>query len=599
MRKSEKIISQELSESFKTESFNSSVLANMSIDDIISDHENAELDIDFSAAASNARRNPRNLQSDESETKTSFGILRRKEKAQIITGSTLLYIIYCALNICGSKIQLSDLIRFVREGHLSFYNCQLLLPEDIIEQDVPLSFQQHHTFHMINYESIRNNLSYFTKLIPDLPTSLSRPDLIDLAYRYIDELQLPSDMKPCVERLMILLPSIMKFNQNFLVVPNYEGRAMAFVLFTLKLLFGIDGYREEEMSKSSRLINQAVKDARLEEKTIFVYKDWMSFISYRSVILEKFYHPTLFHRSYDNDKPYLAFKSILSALNPKPKNMEANNVTTRNAPRMQSKLNAQEMLGRLISNDTASQQQPVSQFTFQSSFTPLRDNFQHIWSNDANFDVNREIATVDYATNSIEAFLQPNKLVKKLNEAGKDVKKIKSTFPKAFAIVKSKPINAYRSKEVFEVVVDELTEQEYALDLKKRRELEKKFMVDGEKKFHEKWIQKILKRRANWQSLIKKKKIERQMVKISDKKPGEPQTFTEARILSDSSDEDEVNEIDEITFDTSIDLELAELFQAHAMALDKELTFVAPDYNLWHVSFPFLCRFSSIFNYCV
>jgi hypothetical protein len=154
MRKSEKIISQELNDSNKSESYNTSMLANLSLDSIKSDHENAEQDIEWSAAGKKVRRK----KLKKGAEKVNPCKLSRLEQPRVLSGKTLLYIIYSALNICGSDLQLSDLIRFIREGHLSFFRIREFLPDDITEQDVPLSFQEHHSYRMVNYENARKLL---------------------------------------------------------------------------------------------------------------------------------------------------------------------------------------------------------------------------------------------------------------------------------------------------------------------------------------------------------------------------------------------------------------------------------------------------------
>jgi hypothetical protein len=423
IRNSEKIISQELNETAKSESFNTSVLANLSLESIKSERENAELDIEWSAAGAKAREK----KSKEGSDKVKMIQLSRMEKAQVVTGSTLLHIIYCALNICGSDLQLSDLIRFVREGHVSFFKMRQFLPDDIIEQDVPLSFEEHHSYRMINYEHTRKLLSSFVRLIPDLRTSFRTPNLIKLARRYTHELNLPTELGDYIERLMIFLPPVMHFH---FYAPNYEGRALAYVLFVLKLLFGVDGYREKEMSESARRVNKKAKP----QQEIFVYEDWRKFIEYRQIILGKFYYPTLlFHHEDFPEQPYMAFNTMLESLNPKTYRTESQIVNVYNEKRMQAKTNASEILMGLAE---AHEKSTFAQFSFESSLTPLTDNYQRILRDESLVDINRKIAGVKYASHSLKAFLDPQKLVDELAVDGIELQTKKSTFPKCFAFVK-------------------------------------------------------------------------------------------------------------------------------------------------------------------
>lgn len=59
-----------------------------------------------------------------------------------------------------------------------------------------------------------------------------------------------------VECIMALSPPSMKFIKSLKRFPNYEGRAMAFVIFVLKLLLGLDGKTEYEISKVTKKLNE-------------------------------------------------------------------------------------------------------------------------------------------------------------------------------------------------------------------------------------------------------------------------------------------------------------------------------------------------------
>lgn len=596
MRSSEKIISSQLSESSKSESFNSSMLANLSMDSIISEHEELELEIEFSKVGKSARKDGFKIEDGEGKTKTDktslFKSLKKSERPQVLNGSTLLSIIYCALNICRSKIQLGDLIRFVKEGHISYYKCNQLLPEELIENDVELSYKQHHTYNIVNFETFRMQLSYFTKLIPDLSSSFRTPNLIELVGRYLKEMQLPEDLKDYIERLMIVFPCEMRFSETSMI-PNYEGRAMAFIIFTLKLLFGLDGYREEEMSRSTKKINETIEELGLETK-IFAYKDWMTFIEYRQLILGKFYHPVLFHHTKSVEKPYVAFNSMLDFLHPKSRKSEGKMGSRRNAPRLQSKVNAQEMLRHLIQNhEGAGESKLMNFYTFPCSLTPLTDIFQHILSHDTNFEINRSITMADYTKDSCEAFLKPQTFVNTFKRYGIELKARKSTFPKSFVFMKAAPAYQTMPKNAYKLSHVGITEREWRDELRRRHKVEKKHDSKDLKTFHEKRMAWVLADRKRWQKQIRIKKYMRKiahnnLAKASENEINEPRYFAEPCIFSDSEndcDDGEVTE-DEIESGKTSDNELETIFKSHARAQsDKSLTLVVPDYNLWHVRF--------------
>lgn len=155
MRKSEKLITKQLSESVRSESMNSSLLANMSIESIISDRENAAMDLRFSKASRKLLK---------SEQRTIRKDLEVTSKPYLLSGRTLLFIIACALNICGSDLQFLDVVRLVREGRLSYYSCRKFLPDHIIEQGIPTSFQKYFNWTPIVSGSFRVQVSLKLRL---------------------------------------------------------------------------------------------------------------------------------------------------------------------------------------------------------------------------------------------------------------------------------------------------------------------------------------------------------------------------------------------------------------------------------------------------
>lgn len=576
MRNSEKIISQELSESLRSETLNSSSLANLSIETIISDHENAELDIGFSKLGKKTmKRKMKQKLKEEEEQKTLFKDLNHKERLLVLNGHTLLCIIYSALNICKSNIQLTDLIRFIREGHLSYFKCKNLLPEDHIEEGVPLSFQEHHNYSMINYETLRAQVTNFTKIMPDLSTSIRLPDILKLCQRYAEEMRLPKDFLKQVQRLIIFFPPVMPYQKDSSLIPNYEGRAMAFIIFALKLLFGLDDYREEEMSNAARNVNEALKTNNKKER-LFVYKDWMNFIEYRQVVLEKFYYPTLFHPDYSNDKPFLAFNAMLASIEPTTKNLESQIITTRQKHRMTNKMQTKQQL--LKQKQSYPQLDEKSLISFQSSFLPLSDNFQRVILFDPALSVSE-----DFTEQLCDPYLRPKVFVESCKSLGVELQTKISTIPKSFFLTKPQLIVGYLHKEVFELGI--MTEADWRKDLEKRIGIESKLNKKEELTFHKNWLKETIEKRRGRRSLIKTKKAKKSCNRSRDNET-QPQTFEEKNILSDSEDDDDdsLSDSDEILFDQSIDPELQELLHEKSSEFEK-LTLITPDFNVWQLSF--------------
>lgn len=81
---------------------------------------------------------------------------------------------------------------------------------------------------------------------------------------------------------MSLSPPNMIFDYKSCCTPNYEGRAMAFIVVVLKILFGLDGITEYEISRVAEKINRFVsyfqgvfnQDFKDSQKLKKVHKDF-------------------------------------------------------------------------------------------------------------------------------------------------------------------------------------------------------------------------------------------------------------------------------------------------------------------------------------
>ncbi|PSN45589.1 hypothetical protein C0J52_15087 [Blattella germanica] len=172
-----------------------------------------------------------------------------------LTRKTLIAILYIALLMVEDKIQLSDLIRWIEEGTLSYHEVTQFFPhaQKLKGQDVI-------TFGITNQRLTHSGVREITK---DMLTFLKikyikMPDLIPLASRYVEELQLPAEILKLVERLIYVAPALQEsslITKNFKSVPNVEGRAMGLILVVLKLLMGLDGKTEYKQSDVAERIN--------------------------------------------------------------------------------------------------------------------------------------------------------------------------------------------------------------------------------------------------------------------------------------------------------------------------------------------------------
>lgn len=107
-----------------------------------------------------------------------------------LTRNKLYSIIYIALLLTESKYQLSDIIRFCREGHLSYLQYRHFFPETYSEKEIDEKMYQNGYKSLFSYDYIRKTASDIYKFINIKKCDYS-PDLIELCKRYCTELNLP------------------------------------------------------------------------------------------------------------------------------------------------------------------------------------------------------------------------------------------------------------------------------------------------------------------------------------------------------------------------------------------------------------------------
>lgn len=111
-----------------------------------------------------------------------------KTSPYIITPMKLWAIIYLALRIHNEPIQLSDMMRYGREGHLSYYKLDHLMPEEIRLNNSYINFLSPNT--EITHKGMRKTIISMAKFlnVHHLPSV----NLLPLVERYCEDLELPS-----------------------------------------------------------------------------------------------------------------------------------------------------------------------------------------------------------------------------------------------------------------------------------------------------------------------------------------------------------------------------------------------------------------------
>ncbi|XP_063238073.1 TATA box-binding protein-associated factor RNA polymerase I subunit B isoform X2 [Bacillus rossius redtenbacheri] len=210
----------------------------------------------------------------------------RQRDPSYITRSRLLCILYLGLRLVDSNIFLGDVMRWISEGALSYHEVSQFFPActNLKAVDGLLFGAFPRT---VVHATVRKMSAELAKLLR--VNAFPAPHVLSLAARYVEELQLPSDVLDCVRKMYAMHPPNMEFDAASSEVPNYEGRAMAFIIVVLKLLFGLDGKTEHVNSETAAEFNKYLSS---EEGKLFVWDDWQGYVECRKAFVSLFHFPT-------------------------------------------------------------------------------------------------------------------------------------------------------------------------------------------------------------------------------------------------------------------------------------------------------------------
>lgn len=116
-----------------------------------------------------------------SSRKYEFGV-------QFLSPIKIYSLLYLGLLITKDKLQLGDLLRFIREGHLSFNNYINLFPEEY--SDKLLNITNNNKNAVISSSSMRIYTAKMAKFL-GVTTFIIVPDLNELCRRFSKEMNLP------------------------------------------------------------------------------------------------------------------------------------------------------------------------------------------------------------------------------------------------------------------------------------------------------------------------------------------------------------------------------------------------------------------------
>lgn len=211
---------------------------------------------------------------------------------EVLGRSFVFAILWLALNQIEDSLQINDLIRYTKESHINVNNISNFLPPNIDCKQAVNHFRKISNDNL-THAFLRTKALTIARIIGI--KNVVQPDLAMLCERYCKELNLPSSICDMVKRLLAFHPPKMQtkeYSALWRTVPNYEGRAMAYIIFILKLLFGVDDKREIEISKSAQVINDKLSENDSKQTPLFVWTEWVEYINMRNVILSQCHYPT-------------------------------------------------------------------------------------------------------------------------------------------------------------------------------------------------------------------------------------------------------------------------------------------------------------------
>lgn len=333
--------------------------------------------------------------------KTTYRTLSTVYKSgpQLLTKNKLYSLIHLGLLLTKDNIQLGDLLRWIREGHVSYNRVRHFFPEEFADKDLNLT----------NYSARKMPLTHFgtrqtsagIAALLNISYAIPVQNLVNLCERYCQELNLPDEFCGCVLNIISKAAAAMQQHDSCsTVVPNYEARAMAFIIFTLKLLFGLDDVTEHNFSDFARIVNNINDDSDLQLKQMFVFDDWMKHIQYRKHVLRRYHFPT----SFLNDRDIKDVDVFVNFLKDSEDLLEDDE-------QMPKQWDAYY---KLLTN-IAEKDIEHTKFRFPLSCTPFRDYANIVWKSSPKNKF-LPILQDDYSSTSVDFLLRPYGYLKLVNE---------------------------------------------------------------------------------------------------------------------------------------------------------------------------------------
>nr|XP_054765706.1 uncharacterized protein LOC129272611 [Lytechinus pictus] len=205
--------------------------------------------------------------------------VQKKKKFRLLH---LLGILYAALRFLGEPVLVSDLVRWVLDGHLPFYGTSDVLPKDITSK---FDSSGTHVFlvaqpDLLYTSKLREPVSHVLSVIDiDLP-AFNHLKLDFVIGRFLSSLHLPASFSQITHHLITKYPATVDHPQNKKKKNKKkqfeieEGPALAYIIVAMKLLFGLDGHTEVLSSEIGRIVRNKLPAG--SKVVPFIFEEWMA-----------------------------------------------------------------------------------------------------------------------------------------------------------------------------------------------------------------------------------------------------------------------------------------------------------------------------------
>ncbi|XP_074641985.1 TATA box-binding protein-associated factor RNA polymerase I subunit B-like [Tubulanus polymorphus] len=191
---------------------------------------------------------------------------------------------FCKLGLIytNNLVMMADIIRWTREHLLPFLNVSTILPEDIVVRGLDSST----FFSQQEVPPIENLCETTGKLVEFLDIDkVPAVEISKIIGKYGIEMALPSDIIGMAQNFLLILQPNDSYEPHptgsprYQPYPLYEAQAIAYIIITLKLLFGVNDHSERELSNYGRNLQNLLSDNT--KHRLFIWDEWALFMEKR------------------------------------------------------------------------------------------------------------------------------------------------------------------------------------------------------------------------------------------------------------------------------------------------------------------------------